>query len=59
MKTYIRTVLIIAAPHLVFHLGHLEGQEPGWSIALAVVLVLSVLFPLSALIGARKLTRRP
>ena len=48
--------LAYAAPHLVFHLGHLEGNEPGWSTALAVVLALSVLIPASALVAARKLT---
>jgi hypothetical protein len=48
--------LAYAAPHLVFHLGHLEGDEPGWSIALAVALALSVLVPVSALAGVRKLT---
>jgi hypothetical protein len=48
--------LAYAVPHLVFHLGHLEGEEPGWSIALAVVLALSALIPVSALAGARKLT---
>ena len=68
MKTYIRIVLVIfAAYELIlglwrtfvpktFHLGHLEGDEPGWSIALAVVLALSVLVPVSALAGVRKLT---
>ena len=48
--------LAYAVPHLVFHLGHLEGEEPGWSIALAVALALSALFPASALFAARKLT---
>ncbi len=42
-----------AVPHLVFHLGHLEGGETGWSIALAVVLALSVLVPASALVAVR------
>ena len=48
--------LAYAVPHLVFHLGHLEGAEPGWSIALAVALALSALVPASALFAARKLT---
>jgi hypothetical protein len=41
--------LAFAVPHLAFHLGHLEGDELGWSIALAVILPLSVLVPASAL----------
>jgi hypothetical protein len=45
-----------AVPHLVFHLGHLEGGETGWSIGLAVVLSLSVLVPVSALFGVRNQT---
>jgi hypothetical protein len=48
--------LAYAGPHLVFHLGHLEGDEAGLSIALAVVLALSALVPLSALAGIRKVT---
>lgn len=48
--------LAYAVPHLVFHLGHLEGNEPGLSIALAVVLALSVLVPAIALAGVRKVT---
>jgi hypothetical protein len=47
--------LAYAVPHLVFHLGHLDGEEPGWSIALVVALVLSALIPASALVAARKL----
>jgi hypothetical protein len=46
--------LVYAVPHLVFHLGHLEGDSPGWSLALAAVLLLSVLLPASALAAARK-----
>ena len=48
--------LAFAVPHLVFHLGHLEGDSPGWSIVLAVVTALSVLVPASALIAARRMT---
>ncbi len=48
--------LAFALPHLVFHLGHLEGDSLGWSIALAVVLALSVVVPASALVAARRVT---
>jgi hypothetical protein len=48
--------LAYAAPHLIFHSGHLETGHPGWSAALVVVLALSVAFPLSALLGVRKVT---
>ena len=48
--------LAFAVPHLFFHLGHLEGDSPGWSVVLAVVTALSVLVPASALAAARKLT---
>jgi len=48
--------LVGAVPHLVFHLGHLEGDSPGWSIALGVVLALSVLVPAVALALVRKVT---
>jgi FtsH-binding integral membrane protein len=48
--------LAYAGPHLVFHLGHLEGDERGLSIALAVILALMVVLPLTALAGTRKLT---
>ena len=48
--------LAYAVPHLAFHLGHLEGNEPGWSIALAVVLALSTVIPASALVAARSVT---
>ncbi len=48
--------LAFALPHLVFHLGHLEGDSLGWSITLALVLGLSVLVPASAMVAARKLT---
>ncbi|WP_328995985.1 hypothetical protein OG394_15130 [Kribbella sp. NBC_01245] len=48
--------LAFTVSHLVFHLGHLESGEPGWSIVLAVSVSLMVLVPASALLGARKLT---
>jgi len=48
--------LAFALPHLVFHLHHLEGDSLGWSIALAVVLALSVLVPASAVVATRTLT---
>jgi hypothetical protein len=63
MRTYVRFVLVVFAAFelvlgfavlpLVFHLGHLEGGETGWSIGLAVVLALSVLVPASALAAVR------
>jgi hypothetical protein len=48
--------LAFAVPHLVFHLGHLEGDSPGWSVVLAAVTTLSVLVPASALVAARRMT---
>ncbi|WP_328999279.1 DUF4345 family protein [Kribbella sp. NBC_00709] len=48
--------LAYAGPHLLFHLGHLEGEQRGLSIALAAILSLMVLLPLTALAGVRKLT---
>ncbi|GAA1574709.1 hypothetical protein GCM10009804_34410 [Kribbella hippodromi] len=48
--------LAYAGPHLFFHLGHLESDQKGWSIALAIVLTLMVLVPLTALAGVRRLT---
>ena len=48
--------LAFAVPHLFFHLGHLEGDSPGWSTVLAAVTTLSVLVPASALVAARKMT---
>ena len=47
--------LAYAVPHLFFHLGHLETDQPGWSVALAVALALSALIPASALVAARRL----
>jgi hypothetical protein len=47
--------LAYAAPHLVFHLMHLESAEPALSFGLVAILALSVIFPLSALAGARRL----
>jgi uncharacterized protein YbjT (DUF2867 family) len=43
-------------PVLVAPAFTLETGEPGWSAALVVVLALSVAFPLSALLGVRKVT---
>lgn len=48
--------LAFSVPHLVFHLGHLEGDSIVWSAVLAAITVLSVLLPLSALYGARRMT---
>jgi len=48
--------LAYAGPHLVFHLGHLEGDEPVLSIGLAVILALMVVLPLTALAGTRRMT---
>ncbi|WP_427893833.1 DUF4345 family protein [Kribbella sp. GL6] len=48
--------LAFSVPHLVFHLGHLNGAEPGWSVVLGVGVGLMALVPLSALAGVRKLT---
>ncbi|GAA3123345.1 hypothetical protein JOF29_008577 [Kribbella aluminosa] len=48
--------LAFALPHLIFHLGHLDGHEPGWSVVLGVGVGLMVLVPLTALAGVRKLT---
>ncbi|MFD3402367.1 hypothetical protein ACFWUU_16905 [Kribbella sp. NPDC058693] len=48
--------LAYAGPHLVFHLGHLEGDEHALSIGLAVILTLMAVLPITALAGTRKLT---
>lgn len=48
--------LAFAVPHLFFHLGHLEGDSPGWSAVLTAVTTLSVLVPSSALVAARRMT---
>ncbi|NUR99132.1 MAG: DUF4345 family protein [Kribbellaceae bacterium] len=48
--------LAFAVPHTIFHLGHLHGDETGWSIVLGSVVTLMVLLPLTALAGVRKLT---
>ncbi|WP_410787209.1 DUF4345 family protein [Kribbella sp. C-35] len=48
--------LAFSVPHTVFHLGHLDGHEPGWSIVLAVFVSLMVVLPLTALPGTRTLT---
>jgi hypothetical protein len=47
--------LAFAVPHLIFHLGHLEGDSPGWSVVLAAVTTLSVLVPASALAATRRM----
>jgi hypothetical protein len=47
--------LAFAVPHLIFHLGHLEGDSPGWSVVLAAVTTLSVLIPASALAATRRM----
>ena len=61
LDRYLAAVALLAylaftVPHLVFHLGHLKGSEPGWSIVLAVTVSLMVVVPASALIGVRRVT---
>ena len=61
---YLTTVALLAylayaVPHLIFHLGHLESEQVGWSVALAVALALSALIPASALVTARTLHWSP
>ncbi|WP_350276636.1 hypothetical protein [Kribbella sp. HUAS MG21] len=48
--------VVFSLPHAVFHLGHLHGDEVGWSIVLATFVSLMVLLPLTALAGARRMT---
>jgi hypothetical protein len=48
--------LAFTVSHLVFHLGHLEHGEPGWSIVLAVTVSLMVVVPASALVAVRRMT---
>jgi hypothetical protein len=48
--------LAFTVSHLVFHLGHLESSEPGWSVVLAVAVTLMVVVPASALIAVRRMT---
>jgi hypothetical protein len=50
--------LAFTVSHMVFHLGHLEAGEPGWSTVLAVVVILMVVVPASALFALRKPTSR-
>lgn len=50
--------LAFSVTHLVFHLGHLMGDSPGWSAVLVAITTLSVLLPLTALISALTGTRR-
>jgi hypothetical protein len=44
--------LMFAAPHLVFHLGHLHGASGPTATVLVVVLVGSVVLPLALLVVA-------
>jgi hypothetical protein len=44
--------LAFSAPHLVFHLGHLDGAGAAAATALVVVLVGSVVLPLALLVVA-------
>ena len=49
--------LAFSAPHLFFHLGHLDGLKGGEATALVVVLVGSVFLPLALLataLGSRR-----
>ena len=48
--------LAFTVSHLVFHLGHLHGDEPGWSVVLGGFVVLMVVLPLTALAGTRRMT---
>ena len=48
--------LAFTVTHMVFHLGHLHADETGWSVVLALTVILMVAIPASALIGVRKLT---
>ena len=48
--------LAFSAPHLVFHLGHLDGASGSAATALVVVLAASVMLPLALLVVA---LRRP
>jgi hypothetical protein len=48
--------LAFAVPHLVFHLGHLDGAGASAATALVVVLAASVMLPLALLVVA---LRRP
>jgi hypothetical protein len=44
--------LAFSAPHLVFHLGHLDGADGPTAIALVVLLAGSVVLPLALLVVA-------
>ena len=48
--------LAFTVSHLVFHLRHLHGDEPGWSVVLSGFVVLMVVLPLTALAGTRRMT---
>ncbi|TDD22523.1 hypothetical protein E1218_19205 [Kribbella turkmenica] len=54
-KVALAAYLAFAVTHFAFHVGHLEGDSPGWSTVLVALTTLSVLLPLSALIGARRM----
>jgi hypothetical protein len=61
MDRYLATLALLAylafsVPHTIFHLGHLEPDQVGWSIVLAVAVSLMVLLPLTALAGTRRMT---
>lgn len=61
LDRYLATLALLAylafsVPHTAFHLGHLDGHQPGWSIVLAVFVSLMVVLPLTALVGTRTLT---
>jgi hypothetical protein len=61
LDRYLATLALLAylafsVPHTVFHLGHLQHGEPGWSVVLAVGVSLMVVLPLTALAGARRMT---
>jgi hypothetical protein len=61
LDRYLATLALVAylafsIPHTIFHLGHLEPDQPGWSIVLAVAVSLMVVLPLTALLGTRRMT---
>ncbi|WP_433168981.1 hypothetical protein [Kribbella sp. CA-247076] len=55
-KVALAAYLAFAVTHFAFHIGHLESHSPGWSAVLVAITALSVLLPLTALIGARRMT---
>ncbi|TCC05036.1 DUF4345 family protein [Kribbella soli] len=61
LDRYLATLALLAylafsVPHTAFHLGHLDGDQPGWSVVLAVGVGLMVVLPLTALAGTRRMT---